>query len=228
MASWRLKIECLLDQWKGWIRPIDIDALSLGNRRTAQHLKTWAGERALICARFYFLTSGNLDQRSQAGLWRYLLHRLLSLRKDLISSVFPHLWMLLQDTKNRVKAAVEWPANLLMAGIQRYLDLCVDPSKVFLLIDGLDELEGDQQAMVEMVKSLMESSPGNIKVCVSSRPWLVFENFFSQTQIMLQDFGNDIRRYTGDHLHGSPESRRILRKEPQSSERLCENNCAQR
>jgi hypothetical protein len=111
--------------------------------RTTQHLKTWAGDKSLICARFYFWTSGNVDQRSRAGLLRYLLHQLLSLRKDLLPEVFPHLWILFQETKNRVKAAVEWPASLLMAGIQKYLDLCVGHSKIFLLIDGLDELDGD-------------------------------------------------------------------------------------
>ena len=69
------------------------------NPKTVQHLRTWAGEKTLSCARFYFWTSGNVDQRSQSGLLRYLLHQLLSQRKDMIPWVFPDLWLLCQDTK---------------------------------------------------------------------------------------------------------------------------------
>jgi hypothetical protein len=193
--------------------------------RTVQCLKTWAGEKFLSTARFYFWTSGNVVQRSPAGLLRYLLHQLLSQRRDIIPWVFPDLWLFCQDTKNRVKAALEWPSTLLMTAFQRYLHKSAGQSKLFLAIDGLDELDGDQQAMVEMIKSTVESSPGNIKVCVSSRPWPVFEQFYYKTpQLKLQDLTfNDIRQYASDSLNKLPTSRRIMRKEPQKSERLKEN-----
>jgi hypothetical protein len=194
------------------------------NRKSTEHLNAWAGKKSLICARFYFWTSGNMDQRSQSGLLRSLLHQLLSQRQGLIPYVFPDLWLFCQDTKNRVTAAFEWPFTQLIAGFKRFLDMTVSESKIFLAIDGLDELDGDQQAMVKMLKSIVDSSPGNIKVCVSSRPWPIFEQFFSQTpQLKLQDFSvDDIRRYTADYLDSLPKSRRIMKKEPRESDRLKE------
>ena len=112
-----------------------------------------------------------------------------------------------------------------MAGFQRYLAKSVIKSKIFLAIDGLDELDGDQQAMVELLKSIVESSPSDIKVCVSSRPWRVFEQSFSHTpKLKLQDLSiNDIRRYTADYLESFPTSRGIMRKQPQESELLKEH-----
>jgi hypothetical protein len=192
--------------------------------RTIQYLKTWAGEKSLNTARFYFWTSGNIIQRSHSGLLRYLLHQLLSQRRDMIPWVFPDLWLFCQDTKNRVKAALEWPSKLLMDALRRYLDKSVGQSKLFLAIDGLDELDGDQQALVEMIRSTVESSPRDIRVCVSSRPWLVFEQFYSKTpQLKLQDLSfDDIRRYTSDYLDNFPKARRIMRKEPEESKRLKE------
>jgi hypothetical protein len=42
------------------------------------------------------------------------------------------------------------------------------PFKVCLLIDGLDEFEGDHEELAWLVKEITKSH--NVKVCLSSRP----------------------------------------------------------
>jgi hypothetical protein len=44
-------------------------------------------------------------------------------------------------------------------------------------IDGLDEFNGNHAALIDLIQSLLLP---NIKVCVSSRPWNVFEDGFHQ------------------------------------------------
>lgn len=55
-----------------------------------------------------------------------------------------------------------------------------DGLRICLFIDGLDEYEGDSDGTyVDIVALFSEiaTSP-NIKICLSSRPWLAFEDSF--------------------------------------------------
>jgi hypothetical protein len=193
--------------------------------KITQYLNVWADGKPLTCAKFYFWTSGTFEQRSQAGLLRYLLHQLLGQHKDMIPWMFPEMWLHCQDTKQRVKAAIEWSIPQLMSGLQRFLERAVGKTKICLFIDGLDEFDGDQQAMVDMLKTLVEFSPGDVKACVSSRPWEVFENSFRaipqlRLHVLTQD---DISRYVHDVLNGNVMVRRILKKQPKEAEAFQEN-----
>jgi len=51
------------------------------------------------------------------------------------------------------------------------------PLKLCLLIDGLDEYEGEHEEMTNLFKEV--TSLANVKARVSSRPWLVFQDCFS-------------------------------------------------
>ena len=72
------------------------------HEQTLKHLEQWAGNTPLSLITFFFWTSGSILQRSQTGLLRSLLFQLLDQRRDLIPWTFPELWMVCQDTKNRV------------------------------------------------------------------------------------------------------------------------------
>jgi len=83
----------------------------------------------------------------------------------------------------------------------------------------LDEFEGhddhnDQGYLIELFKSL-GSSP-LIKVCLSSRPLLIFEEYFKDTPgLRLQDLtSGDIRRYVVDKLSTDPRMRLLADNEP--------------
>ena len=86
--------------------------------------------------------------------------------------------------------------------------------KLFLFIDGLDEFDGnedsnDRQHMIELPSSLASSR--FIKLCVSSRPLLIFEEAIKTIpDPRLQDltFG-DIRRYIVGKLSTDSRAQQI-------------------
>ncbi|KAI1857228.1 uncharacterized protein JN550_013411 [Neoarthrinium moseri] len=179
------------------------------HRSTRRHLKTWAGNYHLATAVFYFWTSGSEEQRSQTGLLRYLLHQLLSSDVNLIPKVFPDLWQKLtaMETRARIRFVLEWTIPDLMIGFQRYLGEALSNTKICLFVDGLDEFEGDHRAIVQFFKTLSEGSgSSHIKLCLSSRPWEVFENAFeySVPNLKLQDLTfQDMTQYVRDNLSKS-------------------------
>ena len=59
-------------------------------------------------------------------------------------------------------------------------------AKFCFFIDGLDKFGGDHTNLIDLLKDI-GSSP-HIKVCISSRPWVVFEDAFKhKPSLMLQD-----------------------------------------
>lgn len=61
------------------------------------------------------------------------------------------------------------------------------PLKVALFVDGLDEFEGSQEILVDLLKSLPTSD--NFKICISSRPLPFLEEVFQHhPKLKLQDF----------------------------------------
>lgn len=88
-------------------------------------------------------------------------------------------------------------------------------------IDGLDEYEETRQldylAMTKLLQGWTSSSAGNVKICVSSREYNVFEFAFSVRQrIRLQDLTRaDMERYIEHMLHdmSSQNDRRLLARQ---------------
>jgi hypothetical protein len=82
-----------------------------------------------------------------------------------------------------------------LLGAQTELRIC-------LFIDSLDEYEDDHDgAYMDIIALLIGmAASSSIKICVSSRPWLVFEDAFETTpKLQLQDLTyHDIQRYTKD------------------------------
>jgi hypothetical protein len=74
--------------------------------------------------------------------------------------------------------------------------------KLYLFLDSLDEYEGDQESIVEFFKSITLEYPAQVKICVSIRPWVVFDDAFRGLPgLRLQDLTyNDIERYVQDNL----------------------------
>ncbi|EHK98775.1 hypothetical protein M7I_5283 [Glarea lozoyensis 74030] len=80
--------------------------------------------------------------------------------------------------------------------------------EAYVLFDGLDEFDGDHSELNDLFKTLASFS--HIKVCVSSRPWNVFEDDFGvKSCLMLQDLTyQDIKLFVDsrfDEDHGFSE-----------------------
>lgn len=70
------------------------------------------------------------------------------------------------------------------------------PPKYCLFIDGLDEYNGNHGQLVQILDGL--ASTGNMKLCVSSRPWNVFVRAYESRKphLLLQDLtASDIRLF---------------------------------
>lgn len=76
----------------------------------------------------------------------------------------------------------------------------VIPIKMCFLIDGLDEFDGDHEEMGMLFQQISISK--NVKVCLSSRPWVVFEQLFNTSPMLRLHLltYDDIERYVGDKL----------------------------
>lgn len=171
--------------------------------KTEQILSQWTLGKPLAICEYYFWISGGVPlQTSTLGMLRTIAHQALS--------AFPGL---VADAKLRKMlfkpggTGTSWTVDHLtevLAAIASQVKLC-------LFIDGLDECNGGPkklQSLVDVVKQLAELP--SVKVCVSSRPWAVFEDAYGSLygRIMLQDLTeDDIFQFVLDTLRNAdPES----------------------
>jgi hypothetical protein len=184
--------------------------------KTKDELSVWADSHPLLFVRYFLWTSGTTEQRSHTGLLRAILHQLLQNMKDVIPWAFPALWLKYLDSKTRAVIPIQWSIEEMMSALHKALAFAKGKWKICFFIDGLDELEGDQAAMIEMVKGIVQSSPIDFRACVSSRSWKIFEEAFkSVPQLKLQELTLDgIAKFVNERLNEVPKLRRILAKEP--------------
>ncbi|KAI0009837.1 hypothetical protein F4779DRAFT_627530 [Xylariaceae sp. FL0662B] len=160
------------------------------DERLWSSLRAWANPSNLILATYFSWNAGNSFQKSCEGLLRTLLSQCLERR-----------WAMLQLFDDKVSLP-DWTMVELEAGFKALLSQAgrklSDKGTSFkfgLFIDGLDEFEGDHLHLVELVREA--STYPNVKICVSSRPWNVFRDVFSQNPMLQLELltQNDIRLY---------------------------------
>lgn len=177
-----------------------------GHSETRISLQAWAGNKQVAIAGFYFWVSGSEDQRSRVGLLRSLLHQLLSLYPESIPDAFPRLWQRLcgMTSKERIAMGLEWTGPELTSGFQRLLETGLSQTKVCFFVDGLDELDGDHESMIRFFRDLGTGEHASqVKLCLSSRPWQVFERAFARSvpNLRLQELiVGDMTQYAYDSL----------------------------
>ena len=167
--------------------------------RTESILQTWAGNEALVVAKFFFWNAGNVMQKSQEGLLRSLLHEVLGQCPQLMQRVCPSRW---RDSDLYDTHSEPWTSHELMESFDLLSRIPNLSSKFCFFIDGLDEYQGDQFDLIQTVRRLAASS--SIKICLSSRPWEEFTDAFGKDKdrtIILQDLTRrDIQLYVHDAL----------------------------
>ena len=174
------------------------------NPQLVEHLHHWSGEEEVTVARFYFWESGSVIQRSLTGLLRSLLSQLLVHTSTLIPWAFADLWvgLWISTTVQRIQKLASWKQEDLVNAFERYFRDDERPY-TFLLIDGLDEFDGDDSAMSDLMQLLGRIvRGGRVKLCVSSRPWPVFEETFGAVPTLrLQDLtSGDMKQYIQGRL----------------------------
>ncbi|KAM0435131.1 hypothetical protein ACHAPT_003221 [Fusarium lateritium] len=169
-----------------------------GHKETPECLRQWAGNGELVLAKHFFTIYGTAIQRSLEGLVRSLLHSILEGQPKLMKELLPARWA--TTSKQPI-----WTPSELESTLRAVANTDL-PAHICFFIDGLDEYSGDHLDICQTLKGLSQSP--FIKVCVSSRPWNVFEDAFGSSRrsklYMHELTYEDILRYTQARLEEHP------------------------
>jgi hypothetical protein len=155
------------------------------DERTRVALETWSADSLLIMADHYFWYPGEAMQRSHQGLLQSLLYGILAEATSLAPFICPQRWK-----TDDLSARRPWTREELLNSMKNLRH--INNAKVFLLIDGLDEYypHDNHRLLLEDLDAL--SKIPNLKICVSSRHWPVFEKTFrSSPKLSLEDHNCD-------------------------------------
>lgn len=191
-----------------------------GLARCRRYLADWAGEYKLLIASFYFWNSGVVTQMTHTGLLLTLLHQILSQRPELISLVAPTRWEALCLFDDDPK---DWSREELLHMLRIACKELGWNSRLCLFVDGLDEFSGDHNDLIKLIKDLIIEN--GVKICVASRPWVVFEDAFKhKPSLRLEDLTyNDIRHFVTSKLSLDAGFNQLRLREPTFANSLIEN-----
>lgn len=187
--------------------------------RCWKYLKRWAADSHLIIATFFFWTSGFAMQMTQRGLFQSLLSQILQQLPQLIPVVSPRLWESLCLLDGMI---VRWVEQDLQQMFRLVMQNLPSSTKLCMFVDGLDEFDGDHKTLIRLFRDGLRP---NVKLCVSSRPWTVFEDAFQHSpSLMLQDLTyGDIKRYVSCELYQNPSFSLLREREEAYADQLVEN-----
>ncbi len=189
------------------------------HEETERFLQLWSGQQRLVVASFYFWYAGTALQKSQEGLLRSLLYEILGNCPNSIPVAVPKRW---ERALYSHSSSSDWTYTELVATLNSLISQPTLQMKFCFFIDGLDEYDGDHGNLIELMQQFTRSL--NIKLCVSSRPWNVFEAAFGNCmcpRLYLEDLTReDIKRYVRDKLEGNNGFRKLRRSESENCEQL--------
>ena len=188
-----------------------------GDKRTMDHLKTWAAGVPLVTAAFFFWNSSTRMQMSEVGFLQSILSQVLTERPTLIPRILPERWEI-YDLFGHDESI--WSEPELQRAFRLLAREETPEAKFCFFIDGLDEFDGEHTNLIRLIKDISPSS--NIKLCVSSRPWVLFEDAFKhKPSLMLQDLTYpDIRHFIDSAFNNKPEFVELEKREPRYASEL--------
>jgi hypothetical protein len=164
-------------------------------RKTLKYLHQWSKDKSLVTAGFFLWNSGTAMQMSKMGLLQALLHESIKSRTALVPVLFPDRWRSYVLFGGDVHP---WS----WSELSRAFDILISDNSTnfFFFIDGLDEFDGDCAELANF--ALGKSTKPNVKICVASRPWLIFEDAFQrQPSLRLEDLTTkDIQLFVSEKL----------------------------
>jgi hypothetical protein len=170
------------------------------NPATDDLLSEWAPQ-GFVSAAYYFWSSGTDMQKSQKGLMQTIVYDVFRRCPELISDACVRRW-------NDCLRVPTWDSTWSMAELSEALRYIATAEKVqhkfCFFVDGLDEYQGDHLDLCELITAFSRSK--KIKLCVSSRPWNVFEDAFGMgPKFYLQDLTrNDLELFIYSRLSSHP------------------------
>ena len=173
------------------------------SKEIKHYLRRWTGSRRLVLASHYFWSSGTSIQRSREGLLRSLLFDIFTQIPEIINIVYEDLWKGLDLAR---LSYFHWNLSALEAVMSKLAQIDRLPARICFLVDGLDEFEGDQLELSRAFRDL--SACRDIKICLSSRPWNIFEDSFGldlRNKLYIHELTrDDILHYSENRLYDHP------------------------
>jgi hypothetical protein len=133
--------------------------------QTVTALKEWAGSAQLHTASFYFWNQGFEMQKSHIGLFQSLLYQILRQAPELAPLI---------HSNNRLDHE-RWEFSDLKRAFESIATQSGLSTKYCFFIDGLDEYNGNEEAVLSFLSYFSDSKLADIKICVSSRPRALFK-----------------------------------------------------
>jgi hypothetical protein len=150
---------------------------------------------------------------------------LLEERQSEITTTFPELWDRYDkrvlahpwDSVHIHQEIFQWTVRKVKKGLENLFR--ADIGHVCLFIDGLDEYNGDPMDTIQLFQSI---AFGKVKICLSSRPWVEFEESFSEfPKLTLQDLTwNDIQTYVNEEFAGDRRMLTLSKDSPIAASRF--------
>ncbi|KAH7358071.1 hypothetical protein B0T11DRAFT_319237 [Plectosphaerella cucumerina] len=180
-------------------------------------------EQPWTLVNYFAWYAGQKLQKSVGGLCRSIIYQLARRHPVSLSVLFPSCWealWLVDDLCPQQMATLE---GLRGDGRKALMDMVREVTKtssIFFLIDGLDEIDNETDEAAQLVLEL--ANLPNVKLCVSSRPWPVFENAFGcKPHLAIQDLTKrDIVTFATDKLSQGVGFTRLQRRDPAYASRL--------
>jgi hypothetical protein len=173
------------------------------DNKTKEELSQWADGKDLVLIGYFFFDRGDKDQKSREGMLRSILHQVLSTRRDLIPKTFGQFFGNELPLPQRF---ITWTnlSDALMSMLDHLRDskicLFLDGLDEYRMIDRVDEYTEEEMDLIydgtnedeawgrstwitdghrEISQFLRRfKNRGNVKVCISSRELVVFEQEF--------------------------------------------------
>ncbi|KAL2064627.1 hypothetical protein VTL71DRAFT_3764 [Oculimacula yallundae] len=195
--------------------------------RTRSHLPKHNSD-SLVAGFFFHDRGHNPLLKSQEGLFRAILHEILSTFTSLIALAVPERFdSVKKDLQNdkTFSRTLHWEMKELRAAFKAIVCQEQLPLHLCLMIDGLDEFSGEQKFIIDTLSDLLlspASSAVRVQLCLSSRQLNNFENAYSTCpHLRVQDLtAGDIKSYVESTFKSVPELRQLMSDDPTTSENI--------
>jgi len=181
--------------------------------QTSTMLRTWSGQKDLVVLKHFFWSTGTALQSSYKGLLEGLVYQAFRRHLDFISKACPVRWAETNAAADSRDLTL-WNESELRETLIKIIDEHESTHSFCFFIDGLDEFAENHYALV---KDTIEyfATRSNAKLCVSSRPYNVFNNSFGsadQNKLQLELMNQkDIDQFVKGRLESNPLFRDLAR-----------------
>jgi hypothetical protein len=172
------------------------------------HLEEWAAPRPVRLLNFWFFRPApSVLLKSMQGFWRSLCFQILDNDRALVDKIQ-------QDAGHSVPKSLKSCLQVQGSHTQSWTDAELKSWFIYLithsgyryclLVDGLDEVTGNRQTLLDTVQEIVHNSE-KIKICCSSRPEAPFARLLQgYPSLRLQDFNfDDIKEHCRKRLDGT-------------------------